>query len=232
MAKKARTPPPPRKVQAPEVRGSGTAGGERRRRSLLVALAAVVVLAAVGIALGLVFAGGGSSSPSAAGSTIDWAKLGPLHTGPPPWDNGVAYLPDRVAPLGLHRLAQEGVVRHDHQHVDLYVNGKHVSIPADIGIYDGQWITEIHTHDTRGVIHVESPAKKDFTLGQFFGEWGVKLTARCVANDCGHVQWWVNGKKMTGNPAALKLKAHQEIAIAAGKAPFVVPKSFTFPAGE
>ncbi|MCW2976416.1 MAG: hypothetical protein JWM06_1697 [Actinomycetia bacterium] len=42
----------------------------------------------------------------------------------------------------------------------------------------------------------------------------------------------MNGKPMTGNPAALHLKAHQEIAIAAGPPPLVVPKSYTFPAGE
>jgi hypothetical protein len=46
------------------------------------------------------------------------------------------------------------------------------------------------------------------------------------------VRWWVNGQQVTGDPARLVLRAHQEIAIAAGPPPLVVPKSYAFPAGE
>ena len=121
---------------------------------------------------------------------------------------------------------------HIHQHLDLYVNGKHVTLPALVGINDNSYITEVHTHDRSGVIHVESPNQRTFKLGQLFGEWGVKLTANCVANYCGHLKWWVNGQQITGDPAELNLRAHQEIVIAQGPPPLVVPKSDKFPAGE
>ena len=60
----------------------------------------------------------------------------------------------------------------------------------------------------------------------------MKLTSNCVGSFCGGVDWWVNGKKQTGNPADLVLRAHQEIAIVRGKAPAKIPKKFAFSAGE
>jgi hypothetical protein len=194
---------------------------------LIAGTVALVAIAAV-LAFTLTRSSSASSSPRA----IPWAELGVLQTGPPPWNNGVGGLTDRLAPLGLTALGAEGTVVHIHQHLDLYVNGKKVALPALIGIYDNSYITEVHVHDKSGVIHVESPKKQTFTLGQLFGEWGVKLTASCVGRYCGHVKWWVDGKPMTGDPAALKLKAHQEIVIAAGPPPLVVPKSYKFPEGE
>jgi len=188
---------------------------------------ALAVIAAI-----LAFALTRSSSSAAAPSRIPWSQLGPLQTGPPPWNNGVGGLTDRLKPLGLTALGAEGTVLHIHQHLDLYVNGKKVALPALVGIYDNSYITEVHVHDTTGVIHIESPTQRTFTLGQLFGEWGVKLTADCVGRYCGHLTWWVNGQRRTGDPASLSLKAHQEIVIAAGPPPLVVPKSYTFPQGE
>ncbi len=38
----------------------------------------------------------------------------------------------------------------------------------------------IHTHDASGVLHVESPVKKDFTLGDFFAVWKRPFTKEQV----------------------------------------------------
>ena len=75
------------------------------------------------------------------------------------------------------------------------------------------------------------PALRDFSLGQFFGVWGIKLTANCVGSECGKLSWWVNGVRQSGDPAKLILKAHQEIVIASGKPPFPIPSSYKFPQG-
>jgi hypothetical protein len=107
-----------------------------------------------------------------------------------------------------------------------------VTVPPEIGIAPTEgFLTELHTHDATGIIHVESPTQATFTLGQFFCEWGVKLTANCLGRYRGPVSWWVNGQKMTGNPAQLVLKQHQQIVIATGQTPSVVPSSFDFPSG-
>jgi len=227
--RKAGLPPQPRKPPAPPpVRSTGGATAVERRRLLL--WAGLAALAVLGVALGLVFTRGSSSSSTSR--PIPWGQLGPLQTDPPPWNNGIAQLPDRLSYIGLDQLGSEGNVLHIHQHLDLYVNGRKVTLPAGVGIYGNSWLTQLHVHDTSGVIHVESPTNSTFRLGQLFAEWGVKLTANCVGRYCGRVEWWVDGTKMAGDPASLALKAHQEIVIAAGPPPAVVPKSYKFPAGE
>jgi hypothetical protein len=72
----------------------------------------------------------------------------------------------------------------------------------------------------------------DYQLGQLFGEWAVRLNAHCLAQSCGHLEWWVNGTKETGNPAQLVLHQHQEIVIASGTPPPRIPSKYTFPTGE
>jgi hypothetical protein len=193
---------------------------------------AVAVLAIVGIVLGIALTRGSASSAATSSRTIPWSNIPGLQTGPPPWDNSSAVLSDRLTLLGLDALGAEGEVIHIHQHVDVYINGKKETVPALIGIDNaGQFLTQVHTHDTTGIVHVESPTHRTFFLGEFFGEWGVKLTANCLGTYCGKLHWWVNGAKMVGNPAQLVLKAHQEIVLAVGTPPLKIPSSYKFPAG-
>src|SRR5258705_5152428 len=230
--RKAGLGPPPRRA-APPVRSKGAPPSDSSsRRRLLLAGALVALLAIVGIVLGVVLSRGSSSAATTGTTTIPWGKIPGLQTGPPPWGNSSAVLGDRLTLLHLDALGQEGAVIHIHQHLDVYVNGKKVTVPALIGIDTaGQFLTQVHTHDTTGIVHVESPSKRTFTLGDFFGEWGVKLTGNCLGRYCGNLHWWINGKKMTGNAAQLLLKEHEEIVVAAGKPPSKVPSTYKFPAG-
>jgi hypothetical protein len=214
-------------VQAPQRRDTprSTGGGIDRRWLIGGAL---VAAAAVAIVLALVLTGGGGGSSSTSAKTIDWSTIPNLQGGPPPWGPDWQALPDRLQPLGLSQLSAEGTVLHVHQHLDLYVNGQHVPVPADIGIYGQSFITELHTHDSSGIIHVESPVKTNFVLGQFFGEWGIRLTKSCVGNYCGKLSWWVDGVKQSGNPAQLVLKSHEVIVIALGKPPATIRKTYTW----
>jgi hypothetical protein len=81
-------------------------------------------------------------------------------------------------------------------------------------------------------MHVESPKKRNFTLGQFFGVWGVRLDSKCIGGYCKPQTPWrvyVNGLNQPGNPAELVLKAHQEIAMVIGdKRPKQVPSTYNF----
>lgn len=231
--RKAGLGPPPSRRTAPPVRSKGSKAPRQfdRRTWLIGGLVAVVVVLA--IVLGIVLTGGGDKkSATSSAKAIPWADIPGLQTGAPPWNNSSAVLADRLQILGLSALGQEGSVIHIHQHLDVYVNGKKVQVPALVGIDTSSgFLTELHTHDTTGILHVESETKRDYVLGQFFGEWGVKLTSNCLGTYCGNLKWWVDGKRMVGNPAQLILKAHQEIVIAVGKAPSPVPSSYKFPAG-
>src|SRR5919198_1254302 len=227
VAKKSRTPAPPRKVQAPqrrvEPRRQRTA---EEKRTLYISIAFV---AALFFAFGR---GGGHSKPTA----VQENQLIGLQTGPAPWNAGLDHLPDRMGPLGLSELGAEGqgVVTHIHMHLDVFVNGKKKTVPADIGIFNaaGGFITDLHTHDTTGVIHVESPSKtRKFSLGEFLGVWGVRFTPTCIGGYCKpKTQWqvYVNGQRYTGDPTKMVLVKPQEIAIVIGKPPHNIPSTYAF----
>jgi hypothetical protein len=234
MAKKTRTPAPPRKVQAPQRRTDAKrprTPEDRRFLFMSIGFAASGVIAVVVAALFLfVFSG----TNEAALEVPTEGSLAGLQKGPAPWNTGLDTLPDRLAPLGLHALTNEGEVVHIHQHLDIYVNGRKVRVPSQIGIYDGQFLTELHTHDATGIMHVESPTKRTFDLAQFFGVWGVRLTPSCVGGYCKELTPWriyVNGKPYTGDPRTLALKPHQEIAVVIGTPPKTIPSKYKFPAG-
>jgi hypothetical protein len=211
-------------VQAPK--GRETPRRKPLDRRILLIGAAVIVVVAAG-ALWIAFSGG--STANNPPPQIAWSTVPGLQTGPPPWGPNVQTLPGRLPLIGLSQLTAEGTALHTHQHLDLWVNGKKVALAPGTGINDNTWITEIHVHPGEpNVIHVESPERTNFYLGQFFGVWGVRLTTRCVGSFCGTLHWWVNGKAETGNPADLRLADHQEIAIALGKPPAEVPASFDF----
>ena len=98
------------------------------------------------------------------------------------------------------------------------------------------FITDMHTHDTTGTIHVESPTVQTFTLGQFFDVWGVRLTDDSIGGYTNQadktLKMFVNGKLYTDNPRDLALAAHQEIVIAYGvdaELPQPIPSTYNFP---
>ena len=255
MAKKARTPKPPRpagagqrQVQAPKRRTgssrkppaaapSRTPGGI----PFLWPIAAVVVaLAIVGVVLGIVLTRGPSKPPKfALPGPVAWKDLPAVQDRKPPWPNNSATLFSRISALGLSALSQEALAFHIHQHLDVFVNGVHVTVPALIGIHidrtstNASFITEVHTHHTDGIIHVESAQHLNYQLKQFFGEWGIKLTSTCMGSfkgSCDNLQWWVDGIKQTGDPGNLILKNHEVIVISVGKPPASIPKTFDFAA--
>src|SRR5690349_1242835 len=118
-------------------------------------------------------------------------------------------------------LTAEGTVEHIHAHLDVLVDGIPVPVPADIGVDRNRGrISSLHTDDTSGIIHIESPTNRDFSLGEFFTEWQVSLSTdniRALHTGNGKVlRVFVNGTPRPGNPAAITLAAHDEIAILYG----------------
>ncbi|MDJ0342343.1 hypothetical protein QMK19_21655 [Streptomyces sp. H10-C2] len=199
-------------------------------RRLLIgsaALAGAAALAACG-------SGDASAKPTASHSpsatATDTAGAAAV-TWPAPADAAAS-----VKAAGLPMLGAEGQALHIHSHLDILVDGKPVQVPANIGIdLKQQKISPLHTHDTTGIVHIESPVQADFTLGQFMTEWNApfgkdKLGALKTGGG-NELHVYVNGKEQTGDPAALKLADHQEIAVVYGKAGQKFPTSYAWPAG-
>jgi hypothetical protein len=139
---------------------------------------------------------------------------------------------------GLQMLGQEMLAVHYHAHLDVLINGGRVKVPPYIGIdLNKKSITALHTHDSSGIIHIESANDTPFTLGQVFTEWGQPLTATQVGQvkvpAGSELRVYRNGELADGDPNALKLNAHDEIEVWVGPTGDKpkVPSSFNFPQG-
>jgi hypothetical protein len=189
-----------------------------------------VIAAAV---LGVVLTRGGGNGKAETSKVAAYNTLPGIRQTKAPWPPEYRYLADRLAPLGLTTLAgHSGLVEHYHAHLDIFVDGKKVKVPALIGINPGAgYLTELHTHDARGVVHIEATDTRNFNLGQFVAEWAVFLNSNQIGAYKG-LKWYVNGQLQTGNPQDLVLKSHQEIAIVIGKPPANIPSSYAFSPGE
>ena len=156
-----------------------------------------------------------------AETNFESSTLPGMQTGPAPWLPEIKNLRARLKAINLPALGAEGEKLHIHQHLDIFVNGKPVTVPAGIGInMDARFISQLHTHDVSGVIHVESDQVRDFTLGQFFDVWGVRFTRDCIGDYCtkgnDKLQVFSAGKPVSGDPRNLILSSHQVIAIVYG----------------
>ncbi|MEE6258075.1 hypothetical protein [Plantactinospora sonchi] len=231
-----------RKVRAEAARAAMQRARRRERRqhqlfwgiggglvaALLIAVALVVVLNRPG-------AGAGTAAAPAIPATPPATAEG--RTDQPPWP--VPADPTaRVRAAGLPMLGAEGTVEHIHAHLDVIVDGKPVPVPAEVGIDEaGGGISPLHTHDTTGVLHIESPVKADFSLGQFFTEWQVALSQNqlggLTAGDGKVLRAYVNGTPYSGDPAGIVLHAHDEVALVYGTPDQQAnpPSSYTFPDG-
>jgi hypothetical protein len=189
------------------------------------------------LALLLAVAAAGATSGTAA--PIRPALPG-LMFGSAPWGpNDGRYLNRRLKAIGLDALPREALLLHIHQRMAILIDGRFVDVPAGIGIdANGKFITELHTHDARGIIHVESPVKRRFTLGEFFDVWGLRFSSRCLGSYCTNgkkrVWIWTDGRRVRADPRKIVLTDHLSIVVAYGtftSIPKPIPKHFPFPKG-
>lgn len=130
---------------------------------------------------------------------------------------------------GIRCDQAEGAVFHIHQHLTLLAHGKNVPIPDDVGRpLLGNCLYWIHTHTPDGIIHVESPVFRTFTLGNFFDVWGQPLSATAAGPARmrkGTLRVYVNGLPYRGDPRKIELAQHTDITLEAGP-PYRKPAAF------
>jgi hypothetical protein len=119
---------------------------------------------------------------------------------------------------GISCDAGEQLAYHIHAHVSIYINGKLSNVPQYVGIAsDGTCYYWLHTHDTSGVIHIESPTQKDYMLGNFFDEWSQRFSSLGYPSELDLTsgwQVWVDGKPYSGDFHNIPLTAHKLITLA------------------
>jgi hypothetical protein len=225
----------------------------QRRR--LAWAGAGVAAAATGIAVA--FAGGGSVAAGAPGGLLSPSVLGSLRPAPPPGPDGYEGVPvPSAAPLagtaaiaagrevdGISCQSNFRLLFHWHAALTVFANGKQSQVPAGIGIVgpqeaknpkgqpyikEGKCFYWLHTHAPDGVIHIESPVHRGFTLGDFFDEWGLPLSTDQVGPAKGHVTVFYDGKVYQGNPRDVPLVDKAQIQLDVGT-PLIAPDLIAFP---
>jgi len=141
------------------------------------------------------------------------------------------FIPTGQPVHGIRCERMEGTAMHIHQHLAIFDHGKPVPIPEDVGrpLFAGcfYWL---HTHTPNGIIHVESPVVRSFSLADFFAIWGQPLSRTDVAGaklrPGDKMTIWIDGRRYTGNPRSIPLTEHEDITIDVGP-PARKPAPFT-----
>jgi len=142
-----------------------------------------------------------------------------------------ASIPSGEPVHGIRCDRMEAATFHIHQHLAIYDHGKPVRIPEDVGRpLFAQCFYWLHTHTPDGIIHVESPVVRQFTLGDFFAIWGEPLTKTRVAEarvrKGEKLTVWLDGSKYAGDPGTVPLTQHADITLDVGP-PAPRPQPFT-----
>jgi hypothetical protein len=211
------------------------------RRSVLVALTvcAVVTLAGCGAAADappttpVTFSITSTTPTSTVPTPTSKPYIGPngipVETGPFLASATTTQLGGLVNSIQCESLAQLAYTAY--AHLQVYVDGRSRALPGGIGLVGATpqptqngWFFAaqtcmywLHTRAADGVVEVESPIPRQYTLGEFFRIWDQPLSADRVAGARGTVTATVNGKRWHGKLAAIPLIEHAEIELAVGK---------------
>ena len=96
------------------------------------------------------------------------------------------------------------IIMHTHSGLNVTVNGKSLAVPNGVGINSTLWndhsldkygterkaitfgvispaMSPLHTHDSSGIIHIESNEYRNYTLGDFLNIWGLPLGGKEIS---------------------------------------------------
>lgn len=217
-----------------------------------MALRAIVVCVLGALAL----AGCGGGSKSSSGDSDVCSQFGgapAARTTKAPWpapQNAMAL----TCKAGLIPEKAEFLQYHVHAHLDVFINGRPLYVPAGIGIdttnpdvqtekgpngivvgagltqeCSDPCISPLHTHGLDGVLHTETKTPAPNKLGQFFTQWAVRLDSNCVGGYCKPdvpIKVYLDGKVEAGDPTQIELKNLREVAIVIGTPPATIPNEF------
>ena len=195
------------------------AAAQRRARMTRIGGAIAAVLA-VGAIIALVsLTGGDDGDPAAAQEGLQETQG--------PWKPLTAGLDERSDALGLP--GPSDTIYHIHAQLKIYVNGKPQPVPNNIGVNESTGFhASFHSHDEKGILHMEAVENYPFELGQFFTIWGVKFTPTQIgAFKVGNglvLEAYVNGKKVP-DPTKAILRQGDRVVLGFGR-PNSFPKDF------
>jgi hypothetical protein len=192
----------------------------------------------------------GAPSPQAVGYTTPagmaaYGLLGPekvpLEIGPALAAANAGLTGTTIDGIGCD--ANEQLAYHHHVHLAMFVDGRPYSLPLGVGMVapivientsSGEFalgsqhcLYWAHVHAQDGIIHIESPEARDFTLGQVMDIWHVALTSSGLGSFSGSITATVDGRAWPGDPATIPLTQHAQIVLNVG-APVIAPPSISW----
>lgn len=90
---------------------------------------------------------------------------------------------DRDNILDINLKEHSSVNLHIHPIVEIIILGEKQEISPNIGI-TSNGMRVIHTHESGGTLHVESPYPQEFYLKDFFTVWGKTFNESCIFEYC------------------------------------------------
>jgi hypothetical protein len=217
--------------------------GPQPRRRRIGLLAPLLVLAIAAVLAGALFLfvstpqqqQRAAPTPIAQQPTVAPRPLAPAARKP---QAGAVAMP---AVNGISCDALESTLFHIHIHLAIFLDGQEQQVPFGIGIAEpwqvadtrqGQFVEDgscfywLHTHTGDGVVHIESPVRRTFTLGDFFAVWQQPLSTTQVGPAQGPVIVYVNGTRTTIDPNQIPLTSRALIQLDVGQD--VPPLPFEF----
>ncbi|HEY7695793.1 MAG TPA: hypothetical protein VH797_06830 [Nitrososphaeraceae archaeon] len=112
--------------------------------------------------------------------------------------------PELSAQVSAGNRTGNEIIMHTHSNLNVTVNGKPLIVPNGVGINSTLWndhtldkfgterkttsfgiitpaMSPLHTHDSSGMIHVESTEYKNYTLGDFLNIWGLPMEGKEIS---------------------------------------------------
>jgi predicted small lipoprotein YifL len=226
--------------------------------SMKISLSAAAVVAALSAAaiVGCGGGGGAIAPPAGTNANTDARKLYLTPTPTPTpiqlvirgtigtqaaWNDG----DDKIGGKGqvvdgqkcVHALSDKF---HHHVHVSLFVNGVQLWFPKGAGtnkpiyskdgfIYKAKCWYYTHTHDRTGIVHMEGPDARTFTLKNIFDLMGQPLSTTVVGPYSGNVGVYIDGVLQPGmDPNTIQFTPHMLITLVIGTPPSWIP-AYIFP---
>jgi hypothetical protein len=181
-------------------------------RKYIILIAVLVVAFIVGVSA-LIVSSNSSGGGQSGVSGLSEAKA--------PWPPNYTGLATRLRDLNIPPPGNE--TYHIHARLSVFVDGKQVPVPANIGLGGGS-PSALHTHDDSGIIHIESDAAFPAKISDFLAVWGVKFSNTQLGGYKNEgsktVQVFVNGQPVQ-NPQTYELKPHDSVVVGYG-----APNSF------
>lgn len=196
------------------------------QKRITIGVVALLVIAAVGLTVAfLVYPR--LQGPSASSNSSTSANTSP---------GGNVVDPNYPPIDGISCDASEQLVYHIHAHLTVYIDGQPVALPQSIGVDGSTCIYWLHTHTTDGVIHIESPTQKVYTLQNFVDIWQkfsssqITFPTQLASSDGWTV--YVNGKQVSGTFSKVNLNAHDVVTMAYNSPGIKPDTTYPWPSGE